>query len=469
MSHPLQRRLVSFRGLCAATLSLLLFVPTFGRAADAKLPSTALDKVPADAEAYGSTLRLGETIASIARSKAWEMIWDDSSVQELWKKAKKQYDDADDDWAPIKKFLKDPDNKDLPALALDALSQEIFVYAGSGWGDLFSLFQELGGGIRYGPALQKLLDGGNDDNADRIRVRIALQTLAEKPDRVRIPDLVVGFKVSEPVKVAAQLKRLDPLLADALKDTPFKGRSERIKVGGDEFLVLKLDGSMIPWDDLLPKLAMYEDKPNEFAPLIDHLKKMKFNVAVGVRQGYLLLAFGDSIQRLEKFGGPGPKLASLPEFKPLQKFADKPITSIGYTSANLLRAVSTKAEDFAGMAELGKTALKAAELPADLQKAVEKDIDGFLQDFVRGIKKAGAQTSFSFRTPRGFESYDYDFTTPESKSQQPADDPESPGQESIDGSRLALRNDGRGLPAIRQMVQYLRQTCRNNLEGEDAR
>ena len=65
--------------------------------------------------------------------------------------------------------------------------------------------------------------------------------LAKQPERIQMPDMVIGLKVSEPAKVTAQLKRLDTLLADALKETPLKGASSRIKVGGDEFLVLKLD------------------------------------------------------------------------------------------------------------------------------------------------------------------------------------------------------------------------------------
>ena len=96
------------------------------------------------------------------------------------------------------------------------------------------MLQEVVGGVRYGPLFQQL-QGANNDDVNRSRARIALQILAEKRERLRIPVLVIGFKVSDPAKIAAQLKRLDPLLADALKDTPLKGRSERIKIESDEF------------------------------------------------------------------------------------------------------------------------------------------------------------------------------------------------------------------------------------------
>ena len=107
-----------------------------------------------------------------------------------------------------------------------------------------------------------------------------------------MPDMVIGLKVSEPAKVTAQLKRLDTLLADALKETPLKGASSRIKVGGDEFLVLKLDASLIPWDAV--PLGIFEQKPGEFAPLLARLKKLKTTISVGVRAGYLLIGIGES-------------------------------------------------------------------------------------------------------------------------------------------------------------------------------
>ena len=72
------------------------------------------------------------------------------------------------------------------------------------------------------------------------------------------------------------------MLADALKETPLKGRSERVKVGGDEFLILKLDGSLVPWD-MIP-IGMIEEKEGEFAPLVKKLKSLTLTVAVGVLQ-----------------------------------------------------------------------------------------------------------------------------------------------------------------------------------------
>lgn len=392
--------------------ALLLALPQGALAAD-PAAGTALEKVPADAELFFTMLRMGETVATIGKSRAWQQLWNEPEVKELWKKALDAYNTDDN---PLKKFLADPENKELPALAADAVSQEVFLSLGAGTGDLIGMLQEMLGGFRYGPAFQKLLNQNGDD-ADRTRIRLILQALSKNPERLRVPEILIGFKVSDAAKVKAQLKRLDPLLAGALADTPLKGRSKRVKVENDEFLALELDGSLVPWDQV--PLAMYEDKEGEFAPLLKRFKTMKLSVAVGVRQGYLLLAIGNSTAAIAQFGGKGPFLTSRDEFKPLAKAAGRPLTLVSYSSAKLLQAIATKPEDVLGFGDLAKAGLGQLPVPDDVRKPLEKDIDGLLKAIANGLKKPGAEMAFSMRTARGWESYDYDYTPAGSEPARP--------------------------------------------------
>lgn len=379
------------------------------RAADPPKPAdTALGKVPADAEYFRSVLRLGETVETIGKTRLWSRLWNDPAVQELVKQARAAYAADDGDWAPLRTFFADPANAGLPALAADAVSNEVFVYLGDGAGDFVSLLMEVAGGARYGPVLPKI--AGQEADLDKARVRIALQALAEKPARLRAPDLVLGFKVTDPKKVADQLRRLDPLVTDALKGSPLAGRLNRTKVGGDDFLVLELDGSLGPWDQV--PLAEYEEKKGEFDPLLKRLKAMKLTVAVGVRQGYLLVAVGESVNRITRFGGDGPKLADRAELQPLAKAAGRPLTAVGYTSAKLRRATAPTAEDVSGFAELSKWGLEFAGLPEDLRTAIQKDVEALTRAIGRGLVKPGAAMHYSVRTPRGWETFDHDYTDP---------------------------------------------------------
>ncbi len=395
---------------------LTLAIACSSRAAESVAPGTSLNKVPADAEAYAATLRLGETVSLISKTRVWQLIWNESAFQELWKKGREEYDAGKDGWDEFKKVLNDPLNKDLPSLITDAFSNEIFFYAGADWGDRLALMQQVYGSAYYG-ALLKAFAGANPQDSERAMVRSILITLSAKPDRLRIPDLVFGFKVSEPGKVAAQLKRLDPLLADALKNTPLKGRSKRVKVGGDDFLVLQIDGSLIP--QAKPPLADFEDKPGEFGPLWAQMKKTKISFAVGIREGYLLVAIGESENLLKKFGGDGPKLSSRPEFKPLAKFGDRPITAISYTSASLKQAVSATSDDIKNLGVVAKQGLDKIELLKDERAALDKDIDELVKTLGNGLKKPGAELDFSLRTVTGWESYNYDYTEPSTAEQRP--------------------------------------------------
>ena len=388
-------------------VALLLAAPGIARSADPAPADTALGKVPADAAYFGSVLRLGETINTVGKSRAWQEVWNDPQVQKLWQQAKAGFEAGEGPFADLKKFLADPANADLPALALDAVSNEVFVYAGSGTADAIALVQEVMGAARFGPAFERLA-GGVGGPPGKAQARAALLALAEKPERIKVPELVVGFKVSDPAKVAAQLKRLDPVVADALKGTPIAGRSKRVKVGGDEFLALELDGSLVPWD-MVP-VAEFEEKEGEFAPLFERLKKATLTVAVGVREGYLLVAVGPTTEHLAKFGGPGPKLAGRPEFKPLAKAAGKPLTSVGYTSATLRGSTATTPEDVTEAADSVKPLLELLELSDDTRKAIEKDLGELGKAVAKQVTKPGASVDFSVRTARGFESFDYDYT-----------------------------------------------------------
>ena len=80
-------------------------------------------------------------------------------------------------------------------------------------------------------------------------------------------------------------------------------RLAKEKIAGDEFRVIKLDGDMVPWKELEDKLEEFEEKPNEFKNLIAHLKKRSLKIAFGIRQGYLLVGVGESLDHVGQFVG----------------------------------------------------------------------------------------------------------------------------------------------------------------------
>src|SRR5436305_2049013 len=84
--------------------------------------------------------------------------------------------------------------------------------------------------------------------------------------------------LSNPAPAGAQLKRLDDLLTKATADTPLKGRVKRTKVAGADGLVLTLDSSLVPLDQI--PWGQIEQEEGQFQKLRDRLKKM--TLAVGL-------------------------------------------------------------------------------------------------------------------------------------------------------------------------------------------
>src|SRR5262249_43926845 len=154
------------------------------------------------------------------------------------------------------------------------------------------------------------------------------------------------------------------------------------------------DGKMIPWDRI--PLRDAEEKEGEYDAIVKKLTGMKLSISVGVRDNYLLLAIGESLDALDRLGGRGPKLANRPEFKPLVRVADKRLCSIGYVSKSLIARVSTSPQDIDGMAELAKGFLPNAPVSDAQRKRIARDIDGIARDIKSILPEPGATMSFSY-------------------------------------------------------------------------
>jgi hypothetical protein len=178
-------------------------------------------------------------------------------------------------------------------------------------------------------------------------------------------------------------------------------------VGDASFLTLTLDGSMVPWDEL--PLQAIEDKPGQFKPAIQKLKKAKVTIGLGIKDGYLLLSLGATLDPVKNFGTTGDKLASRPELKPLARFADKPLNGISYTSKAYLNRGVKEADNVDGLVEMLKQGLDYLDLDKAQQKRIVKDLEELSRDLKKQTPEPGAQLEFSFNTSEGEESYSYDY------------------------------------------------------------
>src|SRR5262249_17045607 len=257
---------------------------------------------------------------------------------------------------------------------------------------------------RFGPAFAKLA-GDDEKDPNVLRAKMLLQSLADNVKLLQTPDLIFGFKLSKTKPAEAQFKRLETLLNAFAEQVPdLKGRAKKGKSGGGETVVLSLDGKMVPWDQL--PLDRFEDEPGQYKELINKLKGMKVSIGLTIRDGYAMLAIGESLDHLAKLGT-GKSLASRPELKPLGKFADKRLVSVSYSSKELAAAVGASKKDIDDMVESLATGILKDKVPAAKLAKLRKDMEGLAKDLKKFVPEPGATVALSFLNGRGIESYSY--------------------------------------------------------------
>jgi len=408
MSH--HERTPAARKSLLLTTALLIAatLPNAVRAEDKKVCSS-LDLIPADVAFYSAMLRNREQVDAVANSKTWARLTKLPYYQMALSLLKQHYE-QDDDFAAIRQWMRQPENRDLVALLIDAVSTEIFCSGGGNCVDFIDLMQELNAG-RYSELVQLLMDSQAKDRKARnyVSMRGMLRALANNPDKLKFPDLVFGFKIKDSHKAEAQIKRLEAFGEVLAQLQPImQGRIKRVKIGDKRFLTLNLDGGMVPWDQI--DWQDLEEKAGEFEGLRKNLKKLKLTISLGVRHGFLLLALGSTTAGVAQLGGDGPRLTSLAELKPLLQAAGKRLTGIGYTSKALAAQMGTTAKDIDELASGAGDILDAVGVSGPRRKAILKDVSALASDLKKNLTPPGASLSFSYLTPRGYEGYDYQYS-----------------------------------------------------------
>ena len=280
----------------------------------------SLRAVPADVAFYTVMLRNREQFEAIAHSKAWTTFKGLPLVQALWHKVALEAKKPGTPIASLWQLYQLPENQQLLELLAEMGSQEVFICGDHDWIGFSGLTMELIGGARFGPALMQLSGQAGGLSPAKLQGETLLTTLSQNLDRIKIPELLIGFKIKDVTRAEAQLKRLDQLVQSLVQANPqLKGvRFKRHKAAAGEFLTLTLDGSMVPWQQF--PFEDFEKEPGQFDKLRERLASLKMSLSVGLRDGYVLVSINGTGQPPAHLGQ-GSKLAEQPEFKRLTPFA----------------------------------------------------------------------------------------------------------------------------------------------------
>jgi hypothetical protein len=379
------------------------------RGADFDKLDCSVKLVPGDAAFYGAMLRNKEQIDAVLTSKAWARLTALPSVKMLWARVVEQLDQPLGPLSTPREIFKDPDNRQVLDLLGDLVSQEVFFYGGANSVDFLTLAGQLYGTAQVQRAFSQLQKhDGEVGDSGKEQARALLEVLAQKPELVHVPDVVVGFRVRDTERARAQLARLEKFIRPQIENAPpLKGRLQRAKVGDGDFLTLTLDGGMVPWDEI--PLKDLEEQPGQFDAVLKKLREMKLTVALGVSRGHVLFGLGSSAEHLARFGPGRDRLVERPELKPLARFADRRLTGVSYLSKDLVTQTATTDKEVNDMVKTAKGWLPQAGLTDRQQERISRDLDEFAKDVARFLPRPGAVLSFSFLTGQGQESYAYDW------------------------------------------------------------
>lgn len=399
------------RRLLAATLGAVasLLAPGVLAAAEPAKIAASLEFVPADVAFYSVTLRGAEQVALVRQSRAWARFTALPVVKSAWEQFNSQWQHGT--LSAARQILSLPENQQLLSVLGEMFSQEAFVYGDEQSVVTLDLLQRLMSTARFANLGQTLRQarGNGDDADDHLALpRALLDVLDEDHEALQMPNLVFGFKVQSRPAAETQLKRLEIMLTLLLSQNPeLKNRFERKKIGDTEYLTLSLDGGMVPWDEL-PLNELAEEK-GQYDELLASLKDFKLVIHLGLRGDFLLLSLGRSDEHLAALGS-GDLLAAEDELEPLANFADKRLTSISFLSEDLVSLLAGNPDDLDQLGDVAEQLLAGSGLDEELQKSIVDDVRALAADLQPLVPEPEPIMGFSFLTPRGIESYQYNWS-----------------------------------------------------------
>jgi len=307
-------------------------------------------------------------------------------------------------------MMADPQNQELLALLGDAVSHEVFFYGGDGFTGLFELaafantLQAEMGPLDFAATPEEMQRQQNERSLQTLQKLV--EFLDQNPGVLVVPELIVGFKLTDAVPAEAQIARLEAAWRESPEiEAEWKDRLTRETVAGNEYLTLRVDGSAIDWEAQLADVAAEERELARKA--FAQIEALTAVVSLGIREDYLLLSIGPTNDRLAKLGE-GPLLVDAAELAPVAADGEQRFTGISYVGREFMRKALESQGGVEQIAQMAEAVIPLMDdLPEELRAEMLVDAAAFAADMQRYVPEPGAAMSYSFLNGRGYEGYDY--------------------------------------------------------------
>ncbi|MDZ7618500.1 MAG: hypothetical protein U1E05_15970, partial [Patescibacteria group bacterium] len=312
----------------------------------------AIRWVPEDAALCGAVLRVREQVEAAGDTRAWGRLagmpiwrqlaeaWDLPATQLARELLYAKLTEPGTTGAQMDVLLNDPQLQRLAELSLDMFDEEFVWYADASAVDFLRLVSP-GEPLHLAIGLE---DGAPDPRevqralSRQVAERLA-QSLAERETPLVLPSVVWAFRVSDVPRAAEQLGKIE--LAGSLlcwTRPELRGRLSRRGVAGQSFMTLSLNGRMAAeW--LGQYLASLDVEAEAAEQLVAAASDLPLVVALGMRQDYLVLAIGPSLEAIEVMLAGDNRLVDRPELAPLRDALRQRLTGLAYASPAMAAAL----------------------------------------------------------------------------------------------------------------------------------
>jgi hypothetical protein len=166
---------------------------------------SSLKLIPEDAAFYSSMMRNRERFEAVRHSNALAKILAMPIVQQGLAFYNAQLATPGSNVAQIAEALKNPESRKVLDLAAEMASDEIFIYGDKGFAEFVKLFQIANTAQSYSPLTALLSGQGAFIDPNQVRAKAVLTALANNAELIRVPNLIVGFKVKNSELAKEQL------------------------------------------------------------------------------------------------------------------------------------------------------------------------------------------------------------------------------------------------------------------------
>ncbi len=292
----------------------------------------------------------------------------------------------------------------------DAWSQEVFLYVDERGPGFINEINEFYNSLILNTFLigvnegAELLPGYTEEQlAGRL-----LGKVLDAQDDLRIPGIVLGFRLSDPQAGRDWLASVTPILQQG---SPLPVQEESL--GDGEFLTLSLSAEMFlnpqAEAEMLSELNLENVDPELVGQFVDFVKSQTLSISIGMRDDYLLISLGANNSHLQSFGS-GVSLAECKALAPLQRHFQQRLISLFYVHPEFTSSGKIDAEKHvAGLKDMLEQAKE--HLPTGLAERVTADATEFLYEINEGLPIAKPYVAASFWKD-GIESISYSALAP---------------------------------------------------------